>query len=250
MDKKVTVVVLTKNEEHHIVDVIQNAKTITEHVLIVDSGSTDRTVELAEASGAKVVYRAWDNDFSAQRNFALQYVNTDWVLYLDADERMNEELCKDILRSLKANNDEQYVIKRMSIAFGKKFCYGVLRPDYVPRLFKSTKVKWVNKVHEKPLCGDKSVVLNGYIEHYTYNSWEQWLVKFNHYTTIWAEDAFLKGKKVNLSTAFAHAFFGFFQMAVLRRGVLDGWMGLALCCQHFFYTLMKYLKLIDLNKIR
>ena len=90
---KVTVVVLTKNEEKNIAAVVQNAKKVAAEVLIVDSGSTDKTVQLAEENGARVVYRAWDNDFSAQRNFALQHVKTEWVLYLDADERMNDEHC-------------------------------------------------------------------------------------------------------------------------------------------------------------
>ena len=90
MNNNLTVVVLTKNEEKNIAVVVQNAKKVAAEVLIVDSGSTDKTVALAEANNAKVVYRAWDNDFAAQRNFALQHVKTEWVLYLDADERMND----------------------------------------------------------------------------------------------------------------------------------------------------------------
>ena len=93
---QVTVVILTKNEENNIIGVIENAKRITNTVLIIDSGSTDNTVSLAEANGAKVVYREWYNDFSAQRNFALKHVDTEWVLYLDADERLDDELCNSI----------------------------------------------------------------------------------------------------------------------------------------------------------
>ena len=80
MNNNLTVVVLTKNEESNIAAVVQNAKKIAAEVLIVDSGSTDKTVQLAEENGAKVVYRAWDNDFAAQRNFALQHVTTPWIL--------------------------------------------------------------------------------------------------------------------------------------------------------------------------
>ena len=95
-----TVVILTKNEEANIAEVIKNSKLVTEYVLIVDSGSTDKTVELAKANGAEVVYRAWDNDFSAQRNFALEHVHTDWVLYLDADERLDSDLCIAIKKAI------------------------------------------------------------------------------------------------------------------------------------------------------
>lgn len=247
MDKKVTVVVLTKNEEHHIVDVVQNAKTITEHVLIVDSGSTDRTVELAEASGAKVVYRAWDNDFSAQRNFALQYVNTDWVLYLDADERMNEELCDSIVNVVNSGQQKQYSMLRRIYAFGFEYKHGIFKPDEVLRLFPVKAVHWENKVHERPVCSLKKEKLGGFIEHYTYNSWQQWLDKAGKYTTIWAEDVYSRGKRTSVGSAFGHALYGFIRAYIVQLGFVDGWSGIYSSLQHFIYTLMKYLKLLELQ---
>ena len=245
---KVTVVVLTKNEEQNIVEVINNAKKCADKVLIVDSGSTDKTVELAKTVGAQVIYRAWDNDFSAQRNFALQYIATPWVLYLDADERLNGELISAIKKATEKDDDIQYKIKRKSVAFGRKFNYGVLKPDFVPRLFKTQHVKWVNKVHERPSCGDKFEILPGYIEHYTYTGWEQWLKKFDQYTTIWAQNAYENGKKTTLTKALFHAAFGFIQMGILKKGFLDGMMGFVMSLNHFFYTLMKYLKLLELQR--
>ena len=249
MDKvdNLTVVILTKNEEKDIIDAINNAQKLTDKVLIVDSGSTDNTVALAEANGAKVVYRAWDNDFAAQRNFALQYVTTERVLYLDADERMNDKLIEAIKKALTANEQKQYSIKRKSVAFGQEFNYGVLKPDFVPRLFKVKNVHWVNKVHEKPVCEDKLEVLNGHIEHYTYQNWEQWLNKFNQYTSIWANDKYVIGKRVTLIEGLSHSVFGFFQMLIIKKGILDGSLGFVLCVMHFFYTLTKYLKLINLQ---
>ena len=245
---QVTVVILTKNEEDNIAGVIKSAKQVSNNVIVLDSGSTDNTVSLAKKQGAKVVYREWDGDFSAQRNFALEHVDTEWVLYLDADERLNEQLCEAIKESVSKNEDTQYSIKRKSVAFGKEFNYGVLKPDFVPRLFKTSHVKWANRVHEKPVCNDKLEVLEGLIRHYTYISWEQWLRKFDQYTSIWAQDAYANGKKVTLCAAFGHAFFGFLQMAFFKKGILDGGMGLVMSCNHFFYTLMKYLKLIELQR--
>ena len=245
---KLTTVILTKNEELNIVDVVLNAMEVSSSVLVVDSGSTDRTVTLAEANGAKVVYRAWDNDFAAQRNFALKHVKTEWVLYLDADERLNPKLIEAIKQAVSGNKDEQYAIKRKSIAFGQEFNYGVLKPDFVPRLFKTSHVKWVNKVHEKPLCNDKLVTFDGYIEHYTYPSWQHYFNKFNQYTTIWAENALEKGKRVSFFGAYGHAVFAFIQMLILKKGILDGRLGLTLCVYHFMYTLTKYVKLIDLQR--
>ncbi|MDY4920076.1 MAG: glycosyltransferase family 2 protein [Phascolarctobacterium sp.] len=243
-----TTIVLTKNEESNIIDVIKNAQIVSDSVLVVDSGSTDKTVELAEQAGAKVVFRAWDNDFSAQRNFALEHVATEWVLYLDADERLNDELIEAIKKALASNEDKQYSIKRKSVAFGKEFNYGVLKPDFVPRLFKTSHVKWVNKVHEKPVCEDKLLVLSGYIRHYTYPDWKHYFNKFNQYTTIWAENAYENGKRVGFISAYLHAFFSFLQMLILKKGILDGWLGCTLCTYHFMYTLTKYIKLIDLQR--
>lgn len=243
-----TVVILTKNEEKNIADVVRNAAQVANDVLIIDSGSTDKTVELAKQENARVVHRAWDNDFAAQRNFAFEHTDKEWILYLDADERLNDELVEAIKSVVKQNLGRQYSIMRKSIAFGQEFSYGVLKPDFVPRLFKTQRVKWVNKVHERPVCEDKLILLEGYIRHYTYTSWEQWLHKFDQYTTIWAADAYRNGKRIGLFSAFGHALFGFVQMAILKKGVLDGGMGLIMSFNHFFYILMKYLKLIELQR--
>ena len=94
------ILILTRNEEENIISVVENAKKCTDEVIIIDSGSTDRTVDLAKEHGAKVSFRAWTDDFSAQRNFALQHVKTEWVLYLDADERMNDELCNAVEKAM------------------------------------------------------------------------------------------------------------------------------------------------------
>lgn len=244
-----TVVILTKNEEKNISAVIENAHKVSNDILIIDSGSTDKTVALAKAGGARVVYRAWDNDFAAQRNFALQHVEKEWVLYFDADERLTEKLIGAINIAIDKNEDKQYVFKRKSVAFGQEFNYGVLRPDFVLRLFKAGHVHWVNKVHEKPVCEDKLVVMDGHIEHYTYTDWQQYFNKINQYTTIWAQNAYAKGKHTNYFNAYAHAFLGFIRIAVLKKGFLDGWLGLTLCIYHFIYTLTKYIKLIDLQRV-
>ena len=130
-----TFVILTKNEEEIIQQVINNAKKCADYILVVDSGSTDKTVELAKSAGAQVVYRAWDNDFSAQRNFALDKVETEWVLYLDADERLTESLIVEIKKVIDKNKQALYQFERRTSAYGKDFKYGVLSPDYVKRMF-------------------------------------------------------------------------------------------------------------------
>ena len=167
--KSLAILILTKNEENNIVEVISNAKQCTDDVIIIDSGSTDKTIPLAKKYLAKVCYREWDGDFSAQRNFALAQTNADWVLYLDADERLMPDTVEEIKRILQSDDmSYQYECKRKSVAFGATFNHGVLKPDFVTRMFPRESVKWVHKVHEHPECNLPKKTLPGYMEHYTY----------------------------------------------------------------------------------
>ena len=251
-------IILTKNEEKDIEAAIQNARQCADEVLVVDSGSKDRTVELAEKNGARVVYRAWDNDFAAQRNYALTQTEADWVLYLDADERMNDELTgavkKVVAIDVTAAGPEnrtglkQYSLQRKSVAFGKKFSYGPLYPDRVTRLFPGKSVTWVGKVHEHPECSLPLVKLPGHIEHYTYRDWQEWEEKMSRYSTIWAEEAYHKGRRTSLPEGLLHGIGSLFSTLILRRGFLDGWMGICLSCMYFSYTMLKYLKLYQMQK--
>ncbi|MDR1976747.1 MAG: glycosyltransferase family 2 protein [Campylobacteraceae bacterium] len=243
-----TIIILAKNEERNIIHAVQNAKKCTDNVLVIDSGSTDDTVILAQKTKAEVICRALDGDFATQRNFGLQNTNTKWVLYLDADERLDDKLIRSIKKAIEKNEQKQYVIKRQSIAFGQKFNYGVLRPDFVARMFPRESVQWVNKVHERPICDLPKETLKGHMGHYTYVNWEQYINKVNQYTTIWAQNAYENGKTTSIMKGFLHAFNGFFQMTFIRKGVLDGKIGFVLCCNHFFYTLLKYVKLYNLQK--
>lgn len=245
---KLTVVILTKNEEKNIKGVIKNAKLVTDEVLIVDSGSTDRTLEIAKKLGARIVYRAWDNDFSAQRNFALEHVDTEWVLYLDADERMNDSLVKAIKDAVDSNIQTKYIIIRKIKALGFEFRHGIFKPDKVSRLFPTNAVRWEHKVHERPVCNLQEVVLSGWIDHYTYDSWQQWWEKAGKYTTIWAEDQYANGKRISVMTPFVHAFSGVIRAYFLQLGFLDGWAGVYSSIQHFMYTMVKYLKLYELQQ--
>lgn len=248
-----SVIILTKNEEKDIEATIQNARQCADEVLIVDSGSTDRTVELAEKNGARVVFRAWDNDFAAQRNFALTQTDADWVLYLDADERMNDEILCAVKKvvsagSSNAGGQKQYRMQRKSVAFGKKFSYGPLYPDWVSRLFPRDSIKWVGKVHEHPECNLPQEKLPGHIEHYTYRDWQEWEEKMSRYSTIWAEEAYNKGRRASLPVALLHGVGSLFSTLILRRGFLDGWMGICLSCMYFSYTMLKYLKLYEIHR--
>lgn len=236
-----TVVILTKNEEENIQQVINNAKNCADYILVVDSGSMDKTVELAKAAGARVIYRVWDNDFSAQRNFALKYITTEWVLYLDADERLTESIIAEIKKVINENKKALYKFERRTSAFGKDFKYGVLSPDYVKRMFPVKNGKWQGKVHEAVVTELPVIKLNGYIKHYTYKNFEQYISKMNVYSSIWAENS---NKKVGfIKDIVFRPIFAFIKMYVIQLGFLEGWFGFVLAVNYSLYTLNKYAKL-------
>jgi len=247
----VTIIVLTKNEERNILEVIANARKVTEKILVVDSGSTDKTVEFAEANGAKVIYRQWDNDFAAQRNFALEYVDTEWVLYLDADERINDELAASIKKELQASKKVMYRFIRRNSAFGRDFRYGVLGPDSVVRMFPKDFVKWEGKVHESPVGNLPVITLQGFLKHYTYTDFDQYISKMNAYSTIGAQNNKAKNKKVSVIKDFVlRPFFSFIKMYILKKGFMEGWLGFVLSANYAIYTLNKYnfLKMMNEEK--
>ena len=245
----VTVVILTRNEEKNIEGAIENAKLVSEKVLIVDSGSTDNTVELARENGAKVVFREWDDDFSAQRNYALENIDTRWVVYLDADEQLNEQLISEIKKVIETDSVAMYRFIRRNSAFGKDFKYGVLGPDSVTRLFPKDKVRWQDKVHERPVGDLPVITLKGYMKHYTYRTFEQYIQKMNQYSSIGAQNYHDKHKKVSVIGDFVfRPLFAFLKMYVLKKGFLEGWLGFVLCLNYANYTLNKYVKLKLLNE--
>lgn len=245
--QKIAAVILTKNEEKNIQAVIENARKSVDEIIVIDSGSTDRTVEFAQKCCAKVFFRQWDHDFSAQRNFALDKTDADYVLYLDADERMSDELCQEVKKIAADGELKQYSFMRKINAFGFEYKYGVFIPDEVIRVFPREYVHWENKVHERPVCQLPKVQLHGFADHYTFNSLQQWLDKAGKYTTIWAQDNYSRGKRVGVSAAFLHGIYGFIRVYFIQLGFLDGWGGMYSSCLHSFYTMLKYWKLYESN---
>ena len=181
------------------------------------------------------------------RNVGLENAKGKWVLFLDADERIDALLAEQIKKAVSDKTLKQYSMLRRIHAFGFEYKHGIFKPDEVIRLFPAKKVHYENKVHERPICDLPKEKLNGYIEHYTYDSWQSWWDKAGHYTTIWAEDAYNHGKRTSVGSAFFHAFYGFLRAYIIQLGFLDGWSGLYSSAFHACYILLKYCKLYELQ---
>ncbi|BEU86960.1 glycosyltransferase family 2 protein [Selenomonas sp. TAMA-11512] len=246
---RLAVIVLTKNEEANIRDCIESV-SFADEVLLVDSGSTDRTIEIAQSMGARIVSRPMgEGGFAENRNAALQETEAEWVLYLDADERIEKTLEQSILQHIRSVRAAG-TIRRESVVMGQRMHHGVYRPDEVARLFPREAVRWEGIVHEMPVTELPVARLKGAATHYCLTSWAQYFAKFDRYTTMMAEKMRERGKRTNYAAAQLHAIYACFQMLFLRGGILDGALGVTLCAGHYLYTLMKYVKLMELDKGR
>ncbi|GHV40194.1 hypothetical protein FACS1894187_20900 [Synergistales bacterium] len=244
------VVILTFNEEKHIAAAIESALQVTDAIVVIDSGSTDKTIEIAEKYGAKIFYRAWDNDFAAQRNFASDKTEARWLLHLDADERISAALAVSIKKALADDGEGKniYTFQRLNAVFGQKIRFGAYRPKKIKRLYPRRKAFWRGKVHEKLESELPKKFLPGELTHYALDDWEEHARKSESYSSLWAKEARDRGKKISLFGALLYAFFSFAGSAILRGGFLDGSMGLALCHLSSAHTLTKYLKLWQMQK--
>lgn len=247
---RLAVLILTRNEEAHIEACIKSA-SFADEIVIVDSGSTDRTQAIAESLGAKfVTHPMGDEGFAGQRNFALAQTQADWVFYLDADERIQEEAAEEIRHIVSDGAEAAYRVERKNIVFGKMMYHGGHRPDFVYRLYPRTGIHWQGKVHEGIETDLPRKTLHNVLIHYTYTTWNQYFAKFNHYTSLAAQSMFERNKRVGKLGALGHASFTFIRDYLLRGGCLDGFMGLTMSVMASVYTFVKYLKLINLYRLQ
>lgn len=245
------IVTLTHNEEKTIRQFIEAARFCEpSEMIMIDDSSSDNTVEIAKSFGAKVYERKLNGDFGAQLSFALDKVTADHIFLLDSDEFVTPELAISVKNAIKGNKLEVYNIVRKNIAFGEKVLHGVLAPDVVTRIYPKGQAEWPGIIHLQMKHNLPVVTLSGHVWHHTYKTWEQYWRKFDIYTTVGAEQDYQSGKRASKTGAFIHAIGAFFKMFVLKKGFLDGYIGLVLCCNHFTYTLAKYNKLYSIQKER
>ena len=245
---RLAVLILTRNEETNIEDCIRSA-SFADEIVVIDSGSIDATQAKAEALGARfVVHPMDDGGFAGQRNFALAQTEAEWVFFLDADERIKADAARKIRQIVDRDEPAAYRVERHNVVFGQRMRYGGHRPDCVARLYPRTAVRWHGRVHEGIETSLPQKVLSACLDHYTYTTWKQYFTKFNQYTTLAAESLYDRDKQVTKWAALGHAFFTFIRDFFLKKGFLDGFYGMVMSIMAAVYTLVKYLKLINLRQ--
>jgi len=249
--KGVSVITLTLNEEANIGACLESVGWADERI-VVDSGSTDRTAEIAGKNGARVLRVSWEG-YGPTKNRALAEARYDWVLWLDADERVLPELASELqsIAEQHAPNASGYSVARRAYFLGRWIRHCGWYPSRVIRFFKREEGRFSeNKVHEHVVLQGSTEPLNHDLIHLTDPTLSHYFQKFNRYTSLAAEEMFLAGRRSRLSDLVVRPFLTFARMFFLRRGFLDGTPGLILCMASSTYVFAKYAKLWELENKR
>ena len=239
---KITAIIPTKNEAKNIAAAIESVSWADE-ILVIDSYSTDETVAIAQQKGAKIIQRVIDS-FGKNKNYAISQATHPWVFILDADERVTPELQAEILNLLQTEPEKTaYWIYRQTYFMDKLVKYSGWQSDKVIRLFrKDCRYKEVN-VHEEIATEGEVGVLKNKLLHYTYNTIEQYLEKWDRYTTLSAKDRAAKTKEVTLFHLAVKPAVRFLRHYIIKLGFLDGKVGFIISYMAEVSVFMRYLKL-------
>lgn len=239
-----TIALIVKNEAANLAACLESCTDLAAEIVVVDSGSTDDTVAIAEQFGAKVVVHTDWQGFGPQRQVAQSHVTGDWVLWLDADERLTPTLKASIQTVLNVDDRQAlYQVSRLSWVFGRFIRHSGWYPDRVVRLYATTKTGYTTApVHEQVIvpAGCPVKTLDGDLLHYTYRDLQHYLVKSAQYADLWATERKKRGKTSSLTQGTLHALGCFFKMYLLKAGFLDGKQGLLLALLSAHSTFAKY----------
>ena len=221
---KISAVILTKNEEKNIKACIESL-SFCDEILIVDSNSSDWTREIARKAGAKVQTHELAQNFSGLRNYGLSIAKNDWILFVDADERMTPSLRDEILGNITLDYDGFY-LKRADFMWGRELRFGETRDVKLLRLAKKNKGTWFGRAHEVWRVEGRIGELQNRLPHYPHPTLDEFLDEIQAYTDLRAKELFERRKKVMWFQILAYPIGKFFVNYFLKRGIFDGLPGL------------------------
>jgi glycosyltransferase involved in cell wall biosynthesis len=239
---KITATIITLDEERNIQRAIESLRC-SDEILIVDSGSVDRTVELAQNLGARVIEAGWLG-YAAQKNWAAEHASYDWILSLDADEALSESLEAEIW-SLKKKGPQAdaYTMPRLAKYLGRWIFHSGWHPDRKIRLYDRRKARWVGSfVHESVQVDGKTGHFEANILHFTCDSLSEHMKTLERYTTLAAQELAARKAHIGWWQMLLDPPWTFFRTYFLKLGFLDGLEGLIIAYMASFYTFLKYAK--------
>jgi glycosyltransferase involved in cell wall biosynthesis len=239
---KISATIITFNEERNVARVIESLRCCDE-ILVLDSGSNDRTVEIANKLGARVVEASW-HGYAAQKNIAAGLATHDWILALDADESLSEALEAEIWQIKKAGpRHDGFTVPRLAQYLGRWILHSGWYPDRKVRLFNKHKAKWVGEfVHESVTVEGSVGHLESNLLHFTCDSLSEHLRRMDSYTTLAAQGIAGREEAIGFGKLLFDPPWTFFRTYVLKLGFLDGVEGLAIAYMAALYNFVKYSK--------
>ncbi|MDP2157747.1 MAG: glycosyltransferase family 2 protein [Nitrospirota bacterium] len=242
----VSVVIVTHNEERNIEDALRSAADFDE-IIVVDSFSTDRTVEICKKYTDKIYQHEWPG-FAKQKQRAVDYASGPWVFILDADERITAELREEIAGTIERTVQDGFSVPRKNYFLGRWIRHSGWWPDRTLRLFRKGKGALEDReVHEKVVVSGSVGNLKGCLEHYTYRTISDYIRKMETYSTLAAREIRKKSGRPGVVSLLIKPCFTFLKMYILRFGFLDGMHGMILAVLYGYYTFLKYAKAWELE---
>ncbi|TAL17894.1 glycosyltransferase family 2 protein [bacterium] len=238
MARPITATIITLNEEQNVEAVVASALRVCDEVIVVDSCSTDRTVELAEKAGARVLVQPYLGD-GPQKNYGVPFAKNDWIFSIDADERFEDEAVAAIMAlDLEKAPFDSYAVRRKTFIGDKwiKTWY----PDYVTRLYDRRKCAYTNVIGHASVVGGRNKKLRADLLHYSYADLRDLIKRIDKFAARGAKQLLEKGGMIGVFAPVAHGFGRFFKQLVLRRGYVDGFYGLTVAVVSGFGAYMKY----------
>lgn len=241
----ISVIIITKDEEKNIAECINSVKWADE-IIVVDAESSDETVKIAKKFTDKVIVKKWEG-YALQKKYALSLAKNEWILSLDADERVTEEL-KNEIENLDVMDVNGFKIRRRNFLFNKEIESCGWGNDYQLRLFKKEKASLTDRlVHEMFIVDGKVKRIKQPMLHFTFSSFANYISKINHYTSLRSKELFEQKSNVNGWTIISHTIFAFLQFFIVRGGFKDGVHGLIISLLHSTSTMLNYIKLWELK---
>ncbi|MFQ5900132.1 MAG: glycosyltransferase family 2 protein [Thermodesulfobacteriota bacterium] len=243
---KLSVTIIALNEEANIRGCLTSVRWADE-IIVSDSGSSDRTVDICKEYGAKVFQDEWLG-FGKQKNLCSERACNDWILNIDADERVTSELRVEIEKALQEDRCDGLYIPRKSFFLGKWIKYCGWYPDYNLRLFRKGKGAFTERrVHEAVEFKGETAYLKYPLEHHTYKTISDYIQRMDRYAGLAAEEMAANGRKASYLDILLRPELTFFKMFFLKMGFLEGYRGLILSSLYAAYTLSKYARLWEIR---
>lgn len=247
---KLSVVIITLNEERNIGRLLTSVKSLADEVIVVDSFSTDRTAQICNEHQVNFIQEKWQG-YAATKNFANSQASHEWIFSIDADEEVDQELESAILKLKKEGFRDLYIVNRLTNYCGKWIKHSTWYPDKKIRIFPKSKTKWTGEyVHEELEFSEKmqQIELPGHLNHYSYYDYKDHRERADKYSLLTAQKLNKEGKKVGPLKPYISCIGRFITMYVLNLGFLDGWMGFKIAQISGLSNIVKYKELRRLNK--